>query len=85
MTKMIKAMRLALRKEGTSWNAYVAQPNTMEGAIWIGSIAIRFVEDERRKEAMTDTLNDVVKEVCGVAPTQWKRETPPERDRSGNA
>ena len=36
--------RLAMRVEGELWSAYYAMPNTMEGAVFLGSIAMRFSE-----------------------------------------
>ena len=43
--------RLALRHEGNFWNAYYALPGTMEGALFLGSIAMAFVvENTERKE-----------------------------------
>src|SRR5215831_1394150 len=42
-------MRLALRTEGDKWNAYISKPDTMDGAIWVGSIAMRFVEGHQKR------------------------------------
>ena len=50
---MIDAMtqigRLAMRVEGKLWVAYYALPNTMKGAIFLGSVQMRFVQDDVRK------------------------------------
>jgi len=79
-------MRLALRIEGNKWNAYVCKSDTMDGAIWIGSIAIKLVEDcPRRKNAfielMTDAIGDVLKELYGKKPI-WKEQAAPEHERT---
>jgi hypothetical protein len=72
-------MRLALRAEGDKWNAYIAKRDTMNGAIWVGSIALRFVEgNQKRKDAfialMTEPLGDVIKEMYGKKPKWEPRE-----------
>lgn len=56
--------RLALREEGKYWNAYFALPNTMEGAIWIGSIPLVVVmASKRRKEQFMALMMDVVSDL----------------------
>lgn len=34
----VKIGRLAMRHEGSNWSAYYAEPGTMEGAIFLGSV-----------------------------------------------
>ena len=73
MTKQPLPMRLALRAEGDKWNAYVARANTMKDAIWIGSIALRFIEgNDKRKNAfiaiMTEALGELIEEFYGLKP-----------------
>jgi len=68
-----------MRVEGAKWNAYVAKSDTMEGAIWIGSIAMRFVEkNDRRKRAflelMQEAVGEVIKELFRQTPT-WNEPT----------
>lgn len=45
----------------------------MDGAIWLGSIAMRFVEDDKRKLAfmamMRDAVGDLIEEQTGQRPT----------------
>ena len=67
--------RLAFREEGRNWNAYCAKTDTMQDAIWLGSIAMRFIENspERKRifmELMKEALSDVMEELCGVRP-EW--------------
>ena len=82
--------RLALREEGVMWNAYYALPDTMEGAIWLGSIAMRFVDTRPRKDQfinmMRECFSDVMEEVCGQRPTWPDGVQPaPEHERSRKA
>lgn len=35
--------RLAMREEGGFWSAYYAMPGSMEGAVLLGTIRMRFV------------------------------------------
>ena len=69
-------MRLAMRLEGSAWNAYVAKLDTMEGAIWVGSIAARFIEDKRRKEVFLELMKDALSEVFEEmtrTPVTWNK------------
>lgn len=93
----VKIGRLAMREEGTMWNAYYAMPDTMEGAIWLGSIAMRFVahdgqlanKREVRKNAfismMREAVSDIIEEQTGIRPT-WPEGIilAPEHERSKN-
>ena len=59
--------RLAMRVEGHVWNAYVAPLATMNGAIWIGSIDIRFIENNAaRKKAFLALMRDSLSEIMDV-------------------
>jgi len=86
MTKQ-KIGRLAMRVEGGHWNAYYAMPDTMDGAVWLGSIAMRFVQSEKRKEAfmgmMKEAVADIIEEIAGERPI-WpnKPVTAPEHERT---
>lgn len=85
------AMRLALREEGTMWNAYVARPDTMEGAFIIGSISMRAaVEHPEIKRGFMELMKQVVavgvEDVTGQPPDAWHDPKPaPESERGGNA
>jgi hypothetical protein len=71
---LVKTGRLALREDGGLWNAYWAPlEDSMEGAIWLASIGIRFVErsDKRKKEFMAlcqELFGDICEEVIGFRP-----------------
>jgi hypothetical protein len=81
--------RLALRQEGDWWKAYYAMPGTMECAIPLGSILLRFVADEGRKKAfmdlMREAVGDIIEETAGVRPTWGGPERAPEHERSGSS
>lgn len=79
--------RLALRHEGNNWNAYVAKAGTMEGAVFVGSIAMGFVmQNEKRKKAfqqlMTDCMADAVEAALGQRPDMNVRSAP-EHEKAG--
>lgn len=84
--------RLAIRAEGAMMNAYLAPANTMEGAMLLGSLLRRPLDDDAElwetwKACMRDAASVVISTVFGgdiVA--EWSDETPaPEHERSGNA
>jgi len=67
--------RLAMRVEGDNWNAYYAMTNTMEGALFLGSIRMAFVQDASRKAVfmglMRDSVSSILEGVVGAKP-EWK-------------
>lgn len=82
-----KMGRLAFREEGNNWNAYYAMPDTMEGAIYLGSIKMRFVQNKRRKKAFMELMKacfaDVMEDALGQRPT-WPEgeQRAPEHERT---
>ena len=86
-----KVGRLALRQEGENWNAYYAMPESMEGAIWLGSIKLKFVPAGSARYAaflslMRECLADVIEETFGARPTFPDGVQPaPDNERAGNA
>lgn len=79
--------RLAMREEGTLWNAYYAMPDTMRDAIYLGGIQMRFVLDKKRKAMfmgmMKDAVADIIEERTGVRPVWPHGEQPaPEHERT---
>jgi hypothetical protein len=76
--------RLAFRVEGEKWVCYYAKPDTMDGAIWMASIAMYIVRDEGRKGAfmtlMRETLGDFLEEKIGHV-TSWETKPAPESER----
>lgn len=86
----VKIGRLALRHEGPSWNAYYALPGTMDGAVLLGSIAMRFVvgKDDRHRAFMAlmqEAVSDLIEEMTGQRPT-WPEgpHAAPEHERAGH-
>ncbi len=84
-------LRLAFRVEGNRWNAYVAQHDTMDNAIWVGSILMRVIVDNpaRKKAFMTlmqAVMSDAIRSALGVCAT-WPNppKAAPEHERSGSA
>lgn len=69
-------MRLAMRHEGDFWNAYIAQPGTMDGAILIGSIAFGLVaKDALMKDGfmalMMMAMEATIEKTTGTKPEAW--------------
>ena len=81
-------IRLAMRREGDFWVAYMAKANSMDGAKQLGSILIGIVEKSpERKQAfmvlMQDVMTEAIKEVFGQAPNWNDPQQAPEAERSG--
>jgi len=80
--------RLAFRVEGNKWTAYAAKQGTMEGAIWMGSVAIGIAENDELKQRFMDIMKDFflafIKEHGGVVEF-WDERAAPESERSGSA
>ena len=82
--------RLSMRQEGGYWNAYYAEPGTMEGALFLGSIRMNLVTgNKERKDAfmtiMRECVEDLIEEVTGLKPGWAGEQQAPEHERSGNA
>jgi hypothetical protein len=85
-----KIGRLALRKEGSLWVGYYALADTMEGALFLGSIRLAFVQDPTRKavfmELMREAVSDIIEDKTGQRPIWPDGEQPaPEHERGGSA
>jgi len=82
--------RIALRQEGGNWTAYYAFPDTMEGAVFLGSIKLAFLKGhpERKQifmDLMRDCLADIIEEKTGVRPIWGGAELAPEHEKAGSA
>ena len=81
--------RLAMRVEGDWWVAYYALPNTMDGALKLGSIRMGIVIDWQRKELFMSMMKDAVSEIIKGgfgADVEWPDPRPaPEHERSGRS
>jgi hypothetical protein len=82
-------MRLALREEGSLWVAYCAKADTMDDALFLGSIRRRFVDNPVHKAIfmglMQDAVGDLIEEASGQRPTwPYAAQAAPESERGGN-
>ena len=91
MNAIQKVGRLAMHHEGPNWNAYYALPDSMLGAIFLGSIAMKFVADKPERKylficLMREAVSDLLEELTGHRPTWPDGVQPaPEHERSGNS
>lgn len=81
--------RLAFREEGRNWVAYYATTDSMVGAIFLGSIAMKLVQNKKRRnefiELMKHCFADAAEELFGSRPV-WRKPRPaPEHERSRRA
>jgi hypothetical protein len=82
---MSQAGRLAFRIEGDTWVAYYALPDTMAGAIFMGSIKMLFVQDQDRKRAFMDLMKSALGDFIEGEVESWTEQLAPEAERAGNA
>jgi hypothetical protein len=84
-----KVGRLAFRVEGDNWACYYAMPDSMERAIWMGTIRMGLVANPERKQMFMDlmkhALSEFIKESTGQLPEMWKEELASESERSESA
>jgi hypothetical protein len=82
---MNKSGRLAFRVEGTMWNCYYALPDTMQDAIYLGSLHMTIARNLKHKKAfmniMRNSLNEFFKDQNLIV-DHWKTETAPEHERT---
>lgn len=85
--KLAQVGRVAFRTEGDNWNAYFAMPDTMKGAIYLGSMRFTLVTRDDRKDAfialMRECVGDLMEETMGRRPV-WPLppQKAPERERT---
>ncbi len=91
MDKLSQIGRIALREEGPNWVAYYAKPDTMDDAIFLGSIvmtAVAGINNKPRREAFIDLMRsiitDIIEKQTGKSPV-WGEKLASEHERSGNA
>ncbi len=82
--------RLAFRHEGTLWVAYYALKETMDGALFLGSIRMAaVVNNPARRAAFMDMMRglvaDVLEEKTGQRPVWKEPVSAPEHERGGKA
>lgn len=82
------AFRLALRIEGDKWSAYCAKTDSMDDAVWMGSIALSIAEDKDRKRAFIELMKGALADFLksqGVDIASWDEHSAPEHERAGSA
>lgn len=91
MSDKVQMGRLAMRVEGDLWVAYYALPDTMDDALFLGSIQMAFVQDESAKQIfmalMRDAVSLILKEETGENP-EWPDpfgRPAPNHERAGRA
>lgn len=81
-----KVGRIAMRREGRQWNAYWALPDTMVGAILLGSIPMAAAENsESVKNGFIELMRQVVSTILPEATWPSPPQPAPEHERGGNA
>jgi hypothetical protein len=81
--------RLALRHEGTWWNAYWAKhQDSMNDAVLLGSIRMSLAHGAAKDAfvgTMTLAFDQIVHEVVGQTPEWSEPHAAPEHEKAGNA
>jgi hypothetical protein len=82
-------IRLALRREGHMWSAYLKSVGDDRQPLLLGSIRIVAVENnETRKQQfitmMTEFMGEMIETVTGRAPDHFEVQEAPESERGGN-
>jgi hypothetical protein len=78
--------RLAFRKEGEWVNAYWAMPDTMEGAIHLGSMKVGMLDkDPALFEMYRELIRIGASKLLDMPAADWITEAAPEHERSGSA
>lgn len=88
MTKT-NPFRIAIRREGAFVNAYFAPPDSMEGAILMGSVRTSILQKtpgamEAYQELMKSAIATACSDTIGAV-TEFRVEPAPESERSGHA
>ena len=82
--------RLAMRQEGGNWVAYYALKETMDDAIFLGSIRMGAItKNSERKTSfmnmMRDVVSDIIENKTGIRPQWGGEKSAPEHERAGSA
>lgn len=90
MSDTTAAMRVAIRTEGNTINAYAARLGTMDGAVLMGSINRRLCEVDRAVfeafvSAMSLAMAAMLKDACGLAVSAFEVREAPEGEKAGHA
>lgn len=82
--------RIAYRHEGENWNAYYALPDTMKGALYLGSIRMGLItQNDAIKNAFIAVMREAVGELmkqAGLPGAEWREPiAAPEHERAGHS
>ena len=81
--------RLAVRREGSVIKAYVAQMETMDGALEVASVALAFAEQpgwfDQWVALLAKAHATFITETLGVQVLEQRIESAPAHERSGHA
>lgn len=82
-----KVSRVTFRVEGDIWVARFAMNHTMDGALFIASIAMDAVREEHRKQQFIsmcrEVVADIIKNASVITPEWQDHVVAPEHERSG--
>ena len=82
-------LRLAVRQEGATIQAYAARLNTMDDALTLGSIATGVCEADRSVfDAWVKVMSSALAALLatqGVTVTEFEQRDAPQHERAGNA
>lgn len=86
MKKVMIPGRIAIRREGHMVNAYFASMDTMERAVWLGSIPVIFADNKelfkRFKQLMIDGAGSVIQDITKGRIERWTEQPAPEHERT---
>lgn len=80
--------RLAFRVEGEWWTVYLAQNDTMDGAIKLGSILLATTSNPEVRSTFMSLMRPLLKEIVeelGGEMEEWIESPAPEHERAGSA
>lgn len=76
--------RIAIRDEGKQVSAYYAEPDTMEGAVWIGSLSKALMNTVVLEEWIK-VLTGAIDTLSGGQLESWEAQPAPEHERGGHS
>ncbi|WP_374374420.1 hypothetical protein [Dongia sp.] len=89
MTNTVNPFRLAMRVEGEWWNAYMAPPETMEGATLLATVRMTLVAEKDAKDVYLATVRDLffraAEAALGAPIDSFETREAPEHEKAGRA
>lgn len=86
----VSPFRIAFRVEGLMIHAYFAPPETMAGAVLLGSVLKSICDEDRAvweafKALMRQSMTTVMRAAIGVEAAEFIEEPAPEHEKAGSA